>query len=182
MSSTGQPGRRAVRIGTITVGEGPAVVVEGPAGAGQGADARWLSLRDRTHDGAVAEARAAWQGPLLVEPGSAGDLPAVAEHADAVVVGAGWTGDPSLLRAAARLGLPVVVQRCPGDSLDAWLDAAGHCAAEGGGDVVLCEGGGPAHPVADLALLRAAGRRTGRPVLAALGEDAGLAAAEVSAG
>ncbi|MEV7967619.1 chorismate mutase [Sphaerisporangium sp. NPDC088356] len=186
MSSTGQPGTHTVRIGSVTVGDGPAVVVVGVADPGTEAGVRWLSLRgdhEATTDGqghgagAITEARAGWEGPLLVEPASAGDLPAIAEHADGVVAG---THDLPLVRAAARLGLPVVLWRGPETSLEDWLDLADHCAAEGDQGVILCEGG--RRDPADLALLRAARPRSGRPVLAAPGEDAGLAGAAVAAG
>ncbi|MFG1877040.1 chorismate mutase [Sphaerisporangium sp. NPDC049003] len=201
MSSTGQPGTHTVRIGSLTVGDGPAVVVGGataPTTDAAYVDVRWLSLRDdrqapadRRHRheaapaagsaaGSVAGARDGWDGPLLVEPGSPVDLPEIAAHADGVVLGAAWTGDLALVRAAAGLGLPVVLRRDPETSLDDWLDLAGRCAAEGGAAVVLCEGG-RTRP-ADLALLRAARERSGRPVLAAPGEDAGLAGAAVAAG
>ncbi|WP_424534612.1 chorismate mutase [Sphaerisporangium viridialbum] len=185
MSSTGQPGTRTVRIGNLTVGDGPAVVVGGAAEPAPDADALWLGLRADHEAGprgaaAIAGARARWDGPLLVEPASAADLSAIAAHADGVVVGAEQAGDLPLVRAAARLGLPIVLRRAPETSLDDWLELAGHCAAEGSGDVVLCEGGRTR--AADLALLRAAGQRSGRPVLAAPGEDAGLAGAAVAAG
>ncbi|MCW2882085.1 MAG: 3-deoxy-D-arabinoheptulosonate-7-phosphate synthase [Sphaerisporangium sp.] len=185
MSSTGQPGARTVRIGNLSVGDGPVVLLGGAADPGEGGDGRWLSLRGRTGAGAVAEARARWEGPLLVEPGVAGDLPEIAAHADGVVVGAAWTGDLPLVRAAARLGLPLVVQRGHGSTLDEWLDVVDHCAAEGNDGVVLCESGGrtdATHPAVDLELVRAARRRTGRPVLAGAGVDAGLAGAAVAAG
>ncbi|TYB43823.1 hypothetical protein FXF59_33190, partial [Microbispora tritici] len=159
---------------------------------------------------AVGEARARWAGPLLVEPSSAADLPAMARHADAVVLGPAWAREPGLVRAAARLGLPVIIQRGVDQrgravTLEEWLAAADHCAAEGNEAIVFCEGGGrtepavashlspsdlaptpppatldrapgPApdsapHSAPDLALMRAARERTGRPVLAALGRD-----------
>ncbi|MEU9832938.1 chorismate mutase [Streptosporangium sp. NPDC048047] len=174
--------RRAVRLGTLTVGEGPAVVIGGP-----GAEARLLDLRVRREPAAEAltRVRASWEGPLLVEPSAADDLPAIAAGADAVVVGAAWTRDLPLVRAAARLGLPVVVHRGPAATLEEWLAVAGQCAAEGNDRIVLCESGGRARvaePAPDLALLRAARERSGRPVVAGLGEDAGLAAAAVAAG
>ncbi|MDH2428593.1 chorismate mutase [Sphaerisporangium sp. TRM90804] len=188
MSSNGRPGVSAVRIASVTVGKGAAVVVAGlPAGdsgaggpAGEpGADLRWVSLSGGAAGEALTSARAGWGGPLLAEPGSADDLPLVALHADGVVAG---PGDLPLLRAAARLGMPVVVRRGPSDSLDDWLRLAGHCHDEGNQDVVLCEPGGASFASADLALVHAAGRRSGMPVLAAPGEGAGLAAAAVAAG
>ncbi|OPG07802.1 hypothetical protein B1L11_29880, partial [Microbispora sp. GKU 823] len=207
MSKAAQLDRDAVRIGDLVIGDGLPVVVIG------GQDARWLRLRgdggppgdgaetardtpadssgdraDSSGDRAVAEARARWTGPLLVEPATVADLPAVARHADGVVVGAAWAGDPDLVRAAARLGLPVVLQRGivrsgRAATLEEWLAAADDCAAEGNEAVVLCESGGRAKPedaAPDLGLMRAARERTGRPALAGLGGDGGLADAAVA--
>ncbi|MGI5159547.1 chorismate mutase [Microbispora sp. CA-102843] len=198
MSKAAQLDRDAVRIGDLVIGDGLPVVVIG------GQDARWLRLRgdggppgdgvgparDTSGDGAIAEARARWAGPLLVEPASVADLPAVARHADGVVVGAAWAGDPDLVRAAARLGLPVVLQRGivqhgRAATLEEWLAAVDDCAAEGNEAVVLCESGGRSEPedaAPDLGLMRAARERAGRPVLAGLGGDGGLADAAVAAG
>ncbi|MFC3981169.1 chorismate mutase [Streptosporangium jomthongense] len=176
--------RGAVRVGTLSVGAGPAVVI-----GGEGADARWISLRD--HHGrvpaaqTVAEARAGWSGPLLVEPFSAADLPEIAAHADGIVIGAAWMQDFQLVRAVARLGLPVLVQRGPAATLQEWLAIADYCVAEGNDQVVLCESGSRTHQAdttLDLALMRAARRTSGRPVLVGLGEDPSLAAAAVAAG
>lgn len=176
--------RGAVKLGTLTVGAGPAVVVGGP-----GADARWISLRD--HHGrvpaaeAVAAVRAEWAGPILVEPFSAEDLPEILADADGVVVGAAWMQDFRLVRAVARLGLPVVVQRGPAATLEEWLAIADYCVAEGNDRVVLCESGSRTHLAGvtlDLTLMRAARERSGRPVLADLGGDPALAAAAVAAG
>ncbi|GGO02534.1 hypothetical protein GCM10010116_04880 [Microbispora rosea subsp. aerata] len=201
MTKAAQLERDAVRIGDLVIGAGLPVVVVG------GRDARWLRLRgdggpssgdgagaapspDDTADATVAAARASWAGPLLVEPASAADLPAVARYADGVVVGAAWAGDPGLVRAAARLGLPVVLQRgvLPGGraaTLQEWLTAVDDCVAEGNGAVVLCESGGRGEPedaAPDLGLMRAARERAGRPVLAGLGGDGALAGAAVAAG
>ncbi|MEV4461895.1 hypothetical protein AB0J39_39285, partial [Microbispora sp. NPDC049633] len=159
MSKAAQLDRDAVRIGDLVIGDGLPVVVVG------GQDARWLRLRgDGGPPGevAVAEARASWAGPLLVEPASVADLPAVARHADGVVAGAAWACDPGLVRAAARLGLPVVLQRgVVGGrtaTLEEWLTAVDDCAAEGNEAIVLCESGGRAEPedaAPDLGLMRA---------------------------
>lgn len=182
---------RVVRVGDLAIGDGMPVAVIG------GHDARGLILRD--HDGetpadeVIRRARADWAGPLLVEPSSAADLDPIARHADGVVVGAARMRDLALVRAVARLGLPVVLQRGRGATVEEWLAAADHCAAGCDDRVVLCEGGGRTHPGAappDLALMRAARVRSGRPVIAAIGEatspgegDGGaLAAAAVAAG
>lgn len=184
MSLTAHLERGTVRIGTLTVGEGPAVVIGGP-----GADARRIGLRD--HHGevsaadAVAAVRAGWAGPIVVEPFSAADLPQIAADADGVVVGAAWMQDFGLVRAVARLGLPVIVQRGPAATLQEWLAVADYCVTEGNDRVVLCESGSRTHlagPTLDLALMRAARHRSGRPVLADLGDDPALAAAAVAAG
>ncbi|SEG83743.1 DAHP synthetase I family protein [Nonomuraea solani] len=152
--------RAAVAVGELLVGDGPAVVIGGR-----------VSLRS----GAVEALR---EPAALVEPASAADLPAIAELADAVVVGASWTRDIPLVRAAAGLGLPVVVERRPSASVEEWAGLADYCAAEGDGRVLLCEGG--ARP--DLGLLRAARAVSGRPVLVDVSRDIGLSAAAVAAG
>jgi chorismate mutase len=159
--------RRVVTLAGVPVGAGPAVVIGGR-----------VSLRD---GGAAPVTGGAWEvlpdRATLVEPSSAGDLPAVAARADGVVVGASWTRDIPLVRAVAALGLPVVVERRPSASLEEWLGLAAYCAAEGNDQVILCEGGRP-----DLALLRAAREASGRPVVADVRHDTGLSAAAIAAG
>ncbi|TDC00308.1 3-deoxy-D-arabinoheptulosonate-7-phosphate synthase [Nonomuraea longispora] len=167
MSSTLE--RHAVAVGGLLVGEGPAVVIGGR-----------VSLRE--HNGRadayeVLRERAGRAAPLLVEPSSAADLPAIAALAGAVVVGSTWTRDIPLVRAAAGLGLPVVVERRASGTLEEWLGLAGYCAAEGDGQVILCEGGS-----LDLGVMRAARVASGRPVLADVSRNVGLSAAAVAAG
>ncbi|MCF6475858.1 3-deoxy-D-arabinoheptulosonate-7-phosphate synthase [Nonomuraea sp. MG754425] len=158
MSSTLE--RHVIAVGDLLVGAGPAVVIGGR-----------VSLRT----GPRALPR---EGATLVEPATAADLPAIAEQAEAVVVGASWTRDIPLVRAAAGLGLPVVVERRPAASMEEWLGLAAYCAAEGDGRVILCEAGG--RP--DLALVRAARAASGRPALVDVSADLGLSAAAVAAG
>jgi chorismate mutase len=156
--------RHVVTIGGLRVGDGPAVVIGGR-----------VSLRP--HRG-QADAHEVLRGrATLVEPYSAADLPAIAALADAVVVGATWTRDIPLVRAAAGLGLPVVVERRPAASAEEWAGLADYCAAEGNDQVVLCEGGR-----LDLGVLRKARALSGRPVLADVSLDAGLSAAAIAAG
>lgn len=157
MSSTLE--RQVVALGGLLVGEGPAVVIGGRVSLRTSAQ----PLRERA---------------ALVEPASAADLPAIAELADAVVVGASWTRDIPLVRAAAGLGLPVVVERRASAPVEEWVMLADYCAAEGDGRVLLCEGGD--RP--DLGVLRAARLLSGRPVLADVSGDIGLSAAAVAAG
>lgn len=176
MSSTLE--RQAITLGGLPVGEGrPAII------------ATRVSLRGRpAHDATSAPPPASPAGPpveplglaqvvTLVEPATAADLPAIAAHAGAVVVGASWTRDIPLVRAAAGTGLPVVVERRPGASLEEWLGLADYCAVEGDGRVILCEGGRP-----DLGLVRLARAASGRPVLVDVTGDPELAAAAVAAG
>jgi chorismate mutase len=173
---------KQVIIGSKTIGETPAVVVAGPRAA---ADIAWISLR-RHHGKADAAAELArHDGPLIVEPFSAPDLGAIAEFGDAVLVGSAWMQDFQLLRAVARTGLPVVIQRGPAATLDEWLSAAEYCVAEGNHDVVLCETGSRTHlphPAIDLAMLGAARERSGRPVLVDVSSQPDLAVAALAAG
>jgi chorismate mutase len=157
------------------------------AGPGAAPDVAITSLRHR-HGRVDARTeltrlRQAYDGPLLVEPFSALDLPAIAEHADGVVVGAAWMQDYQLLRAVARTGRPVVVQRAPAATLDEWLSAAEYCVAEGNQEVLLCETGSRTHlphPTIDLSLVREAGRRW--PVLVDVSAEPALALAALTAG
>jgi chorismate mutase len=161
-----------------------AVIIAGP---GASPDIALTSLR-RRHGRVDAGAelrrlRGSHPGPLLVEPFSALDLAAIAEHADGVVVGAAWMQDYQLLRAVARTGRPVVVQRAPAATLDEWLSAAEYCVAEGNHEVVLCETGSRTHlphPTIDLSLVREAGRRW--PVLVDVSAEPALALAALAAG
>ncbi|SPL98442.1 2-keto-3-deoxy-D-arabino-heptulosonate-7-phosphate synthase I beta [[Actinomadura] parvosata subsp. kistnae] len=82
------------------------------------------------------------------------------------------------MRAAAGLGLPVVVERRAAASMEEWLQLAAYCAGEGDGRVILCEGG--RRP--DLALVRAARAASGHPALVDVSADLGLSAAAVAAG
>lgn len=126
---------------------GVPVMIAGPAA---GPDVALVSLRHRHGRVEAAEelarVRGAYDGPLLVEPFAARDLPGVVAHADGLVVGGAWMQDFRLLRAVARTGLPVVVQRAPAATLEEWLSAAEYCVAEGNRNVVLCETGNPTHP------------------------------------
>jgi len=219
MTKAAQLDRDAVRIGDLVIGDGRPVVVIGgrdarfvrlrgdggvpgapgtpggtPGTSGDGAEPVRGTPGDApghgsSGDGSSQNGRAE-AGPLLMEPATVADLPAVARHADGVVVGAAWAADADLVRAAARLGLPVVLQRGIGRhgraaTLEEWLAAVDDCAAEGNEAVVLCESGGRGEPedaAPDLGLMRAARARAGRPVLAGLGGDGGLADAAVAAG
>lgn len=158
------------------------VIVAGPAAA---PDLALTSLRRQDGqadtEAELAALRHDYEGTLLVEPSSAADLPAIERYADGVVVE--WPRDLALLRAAARIGRPVVVRRAPDATLEEWLSAAEHCAAEGNDEVVLYEPGTRTHlpyPVIDLSLVRAAARH--RPVLADVSGEPAQGMAALSAG
>ncbi|MEV6149102.1 chorismate mutase [Nonomuraea sp. NPDC052129] len=190
MSSTLE--RHVVTVGGLRVGDGPAVVIDrrislrGPGGAtGLGTTGLGGATGPVGPGGATGPGGAnAWDrvearrdGVTLVEPGSAADLPAIAEAADGVIIGAAWTRDIPLVRAVAGLGLPVVVERRASATLEEWLGLADYCALECDDRVILCETGR-----LDLGLLRAARAVSGRPVLADVSADLGLSAAAVAAG
>jgi len=176
-----------VRIGEVRVGAGAVPVLAGP---GSGAAVTVTSLR--RHHGSRAAAdelrrlRTHVPGALMVEPFSAADLPAIAAHADGVVVGADWMQDFQLLRAVGRLRLPVLLQRGTYATPDEWLAAAEYCMAEGNGELMLCEGGSRSntvdHLVVDLRLVRETRARTDRPVVVDVSSDPDLAPAAVAAG
>ncbi len=187
-SVEGDPLPREVRIGAQVIGGERVVTLAGPQAGPQIAH---VSLRyhhgDRDADEELVRVRNGWAGPLAVEPFSADDLPAVAEHADTVLVGAEWMQDFRLLAATARLGVPVIVQRGHHATMDEWLGAAEYCTAEGNRDVILCESGTRTYLSSecarlDLALLREAGERSGVPVIADVAASPELAGAAVAAG
>ena len=178
---------RAVPIGTEIVGETRLPVLAGPR---RGADMVHVSLR-RHHGlpGAadeLARTRDLTAGPLLVEPFSADDLPAVVRYADGVVVGGEWMQDFRLLAAVGRTGLPVVLHRGAHCSVDEWLSSVEYVRAEGNDAVVLCEGGSRTYwggrTTLDLALVAEVRDRSGRPVLVDISGTPWLAGAVVAAG
>lgn len=176
-----------VRIADVRVGAG---VVPVFAGAGIGAAVTVTSLR--RHHGTRAAAdelrqiRAHVTGPLVVEPFSARDLPAIAAHADGVLVGAEWMQDFQLLRAIGLLRMPVLLQRGTYATPDEWLAAAEYCTSEDSDQVMLCEGGSRSstvdHLVVDLRLVRQTRAKTSRPVVVDVSSDPQLVPAAVAAG
>lgn len=179
---------RPVHLGGLLIGGTHLPVLAGP---GRGAHAAHWSLREHHgRPGALADLERVRRGTataLVVEPFSAADLPAIREHADAVLVGAAWMQDFRLLAAVGRAGLPVVLQRGHSATLGEWLSAIDYLVAGGCDDVVLCEAGSRTHlstdrPAPDLALVRQARERTGRPVIVDVSRAPELAAAAVAAG
>lgn len=178
---------RSVDIGNQVVGGTRLPVL---AGLRRGADVVHLSLR-RHHGAAGAEdelerVRGLTAAPLLVEPFSADDLPAVQRYADGVVVGGAWMQDFRLLAAVGRLGLPVVLHRGQHCSVEEWLASVEYLLAERNEDVVLCEGGSRRYAggrtTLDLALVREVQERSGLPVVVDVGDTPWLAASAIAAG
>jgi chorismate mutase len=135
---------------------------------------------------ALARVRDLTAGPLLVEPFSADDLPAVVRYADGIVVGGEWMQDFRLLAAVGRTGLPVVMHRGAHCTVEEWLSSVEYVRAEDNDAVVLCEGGSRTswggRSTLDLALVGEVRDRSGRPVLVDVSESPWLAGAAVAAG
>jgi chorismate mutase len=180
-------GCHPVPIGTEVIGGTRLPVLAGPR---RGADMAHVSLR--RHHGLpgiadeLARMRDLTAGPLLVEPFSADDLPAVIRYADGVVVGGEWMQDFRLLAAVGRTGLPVVLHRGPHCSVEEWLSSLEYLRAEGNDAVVLCEGGSRTYwggrRMLDLALVGEVKDRSGRPVVVDVSGTPWLAGAVVAAG
>lgn len=180
-------GHRGVRIGSQLIGGSRLPVLAGPR---RGAEVVHVTLR--RHHGTVPAAdelrrvRDLSPAPLLVEPFSAADLPAIKEYADGLVVGGDWMQDFRLLTAVGGVGLPVVVQRGRHCTTDEWLSAVEYIRAEGTEEIVLCEAGshrfGAGRTSLDLALVREVRDGSGLPVVVDVTDTPWLAGAAVSAG
>lgn len=184
-TSTG--GHRAVTIGSQVIGGSRLPVLAGPR---RGAEVVHVTLR-RYHGSVPAadvlrQVRDLSVAPLLVEPFSAADLPAIKEYADGLVVGGPWMQDFRLLTAVGGVGLPVVVHRGHHCTTGEWLSAVEYIRAEGTDDVVLCEAGsrrfGTGRTSLDLALVHEVRERAGLPVVVDVTDTPWLAGAAVAAG
>ena len=89
----------------------------------------------------LAEARERTGLPIVTEVLSWEEVPLVAKFADMLQIGARNMQNFSLLRAAARSGVPVLLKRGAGATVEEWLMAAEYVLAEGNPNVVLCERG-----------------------------------------
>jgi 3-deoxy-7-phosphoheptulonate synthase len=85
-----------------------------------------------------------------------GDVAAVAAVAAMLRVPAAALEGSLLPRAVGTAGLPVLLERVPGSSVQAWLRAAERIEQEGNPEVVLCD---PGDDLAAVPALRAAGAR-----------------------
>jgi chorismate mutase / prephenate dehydratase len=89
----------------------------------------------------LADARERTGLPVVTEVLSWEEVPVVAHFADMLQIGARNMQNFSLLRAASRSGMPVLLKRGAGATIEEWLMAAEYVLAEGNPNVVLCERG-----------------------------------------
>jgi len=106
------------------------------------------------------------------------DVADVAEHVDALQIGARNMQCFPLLREVAQAGLPVILKRGFGATLAEWLAAAEHIAAAGDAKIVLCERGirtfeDSTRATLDLASVPQAQAATGLPVIVDVSHAAG---------
>ncbi len=167
MSAHPHPDVRTVRIGTVDVGSEQLWLVAGPcavetrdgiidvahgvrtAGA---AALRGGAFKPRTsphsfqglgRDGIdlLVQARAHTGLPIVTEILDPRDVADVAPHVDVIQVGARNMANGALLREVATAGLPVLLKRGFGATVDELLHAAEYILDAGNPDVVLCERG-----------------------------------------
>ncbi len=89
----------------------------------------------------LAEARAETGLPVVTEAVDDESLDLVAEHADAIQIGARNMQNFSLLKRAGRARKPVVLKRGLSATLEEFLMSAEYILAEGNYQVILCERG-----------------------------------------
>jgi chorismate mutase / prephenate dehydratase len=89
----------------------------------------------------LADARERTGLPVVTEVLSWAEVPVVAHFADMLQIGARNMQNFSLLRAASRSGMPILLKRGAGATIEEWLMAAEYVLAEGNPNVVLCERG-----------------------------------------
>jgi 3-deoxy-7-phosphoheptulonate synthase len=119
----------------------------------------------------LARARAESGLPVVTEAVDVESLGPVAEVADLVQIGARNMQNYSLLRAAGRVGRPVLLKRNPGATIEELLLAAEYLLAEGNPDVILCERGirgfdGATRNLLDLGAIPMVHRLSHLPILA----------------
>ncbi len=89
----------------------------------------------------LAEVRAVTGLPIVTEVLDASDLDLVSSYADMLQVGTRNAQNVALLRAVGRAGLPVLLKRGMGCTVEEWLLAAEFIAHHGNERIVLCERG-----------------------------------------
>ena len=89
----------------------------------------------------LAEAREQTGLPIVTEVLDVRDVELVARYADVLQIGARNMQHFPLLIEAGRTGLPVLLKRHWGATLEEWLGAAEYIAVQGNLDIILCERG-----------------------------------------
>ncbi len=79
--------------------------------------------------------------PIVTEVMESADVDLVAEHADAIQIGARNMHNFSLLKTVGRAGRPIVLKRGLAAKIEELLLAAEYILAEGNNEVILCERG-----------------------------------------
>ena len=118
----------------------------------------------------LVEAREETGLPIVTELTDLRDVDAVVEHADVIQVGARNMQHFPLLTEIGRSGMPVLLKRGMGASIDDFLLAAEYILTEGNQSVVLCERGihakaTPARSCLDLAAVTVLKEHTHLPVI-----------------
>jgi 3-deoxy-7-phosphoheptulonate synthase len=118
----------------------------------------------------LAAAREETGLPVVTELTDLRDIDAVLEYADCVQVGARNMQHFPLLTELGRAGMPVLLKRAMGASVDDFLLAAEYILTEGNSQVVLCERGihanaTPARSCLDLAAVTVLKEHTHLPVI-----------------
>ncbi|MFN2496581.1 MAG: 3-deoxy-7-phosphoheptulonate synthase, partial [Pseudonocardiaceae bacterium] len=129
----------------------------------------------------LAEARAHTGLPVVTEVVEPGHVERVAAVSDALQIGARNTQNFSLLTAAGRSGMPIVLKRGFGVTVDELLTASEYILAEGNEKVVLCERGIRTFETAtrftlDLSAVALLKQRTHLPVMVDPSHAAGIPA------
>jgi 3-deoxy-7-phosphoheptulonate synthase len=89
----------------------------------------------------LAEARERTGLAVITEVMESADVPAVAEHADILQVGARNMQNFPLLTAVGRSGMPVMLKRGLAATVEEWLMSAEYILSTGNQQVLLCERG-----------------------------------------
>ncbi len=162
-----QPERSQIRIGNVVVGGDALVIMAGPcsvesreqlletAHGAKAAGAHILrggafkpstspySFHGLGEEGLklLAEARAATGLPIITEVMDTRDVELVARYADCLQVGTRNMANFSLLHELGQANKPVMLKRGMSATLEEWLQAAEHIAANGNLNLILCERG-----------------------------------------
>ncbi len=120
--------------------------------------------------GIIKKARRATGLAAVTEATSERQLAAIGGSCDVTQIGARNMRNYELLKAAARLGLPVLLKRAPGATLKEWLLSAEYLLKYGNGEIILCERGDSFSRSGkrglNLEILRAALKTAALPVIA----------------